>query len=215
MLFKINYFYKGDTTMEGTGIQPVMNMNPNNYGYGDGFGFGGSGIWLFAILALMWGGPFNNRGQFPTNERAATVEDLANQSNFTRLEDQVRTNGQSIQSVATNLYNGICDLGYEMASKFGETDKQIAECCCNINRNIDAVRYENALNTANINANTTAGVQRILDQLCADKAAAQQARISQLELQQALCGVVRYPLSTTYTAGYPFNSGCSGCYGNI
>ena len=40
--------------MEGTGIQPVMSMNPC---YGDGFGFGGgSGLWLFAILALMWGG---------------------------------------------------------------------------------------------------------------------------------------------------------------
>lgn len=200
--------------MEGSGITPVMNMNPS-YGYNDGFGFGGgSGLWLFAILALMWGGNgmFGNRGAY--DGRCATVEDLANQSNFTRLEDQVRANGQLTQSTATNIYNGICDLGYEMASKFGETDKQIAECCCNINRNIDAVRYENALNTASINANTTAGIQRVLDQLCADKAAAQQARISQLELQQALCGVVRYPLATTYTAGYPFNNGC-GCANNI
>lgn len=38
--------------MEGTGIQPVMDMNR---GYDDGFGFGGGGLWLFAILALMWG----------------------------------------------------------------------------------------------------------------------------------------------------------------
>ena len=193
--------------MEGTGITPVMNMNPG-YGCNDGFGFGGSGIWLFALFALIWGG----NGLFGRNGdgRCATVEDLSNQSNFTRLEDQVRANGQLTQSTATNIYNGICDLGYEMASKFGETDKQIAECCCNINRNVDAVRYENAMNTAAINANTTAGVQRILDQLCADKAAAQAARISQLELQQALCGVVRYPLATTYNAGYPFNNGC-GC----
>lgn len=179
-------------------------------GYGDGFGFGGSGIWLFAILALMWGGNgmFGNRG-CGLDGRAATVEDLANQSNFTRLEDQVRANGQLVQSAATNIYNGICDLGYEMASKFGDTDKQIAECCCNTNRNIDAVRYENAINTASINANTTAGIQRVLDKLCEDKASAQAARISQLELQQALCGVVRYPLSTTYTAGYPFGCGCN------
>lgn len=198
--------------MEGTGITPVMNMNPS-YACNDGFGFGGgSGIWLFAILALMWGGNgvFGNRGAYGLEGRCATVEDLNNSANFTRLESQVQNNGNAIQSTATNLYNGICDLGYEMASKFGATDKQIAECCCGINRNIDAVRYENALNTASINANTTAGIQRVLDQLCADRAAAQQARISQLELQQALCGVVRYPLATTYTAGYPFNNGC-GC----
>lgn len=39
--------------MNEGGITPVMSMNP---GYGSGFGFGNEGIWLFAILALMWGG---------------------------------------------------------------------------------------------------------------------------------------------------------------
>lgn len=180
------------------------------YGYGDGFGFGGgSGIWLFAILALMWGG----NGLFGRNGvdgRCATVEDLANQSNFTRLEDQVRANGQLTQSTATNIYNGICDLGYEMASKFGNTDKQIAECCCGINRNIDGVRYEGAINTAAINANVTAVGQKILDRLCQDKTEALQARVNQLELNSALCGVVRYPNNATYSIGTPFNFGC-GC----
>lgn len=68
------------------------------------------------------------------------------------------------------------------------------------------------MNTAAINANTTAGIQKILDQMCADRAAQQSARIQQLELNQALAGVVRYPLAMTYTAGFsPFcNSGC-GC----
>ena len=53
--------------MEGTGITPVMDMN-RGYGYD---GFGGSGIWLFAILALMWGGNgfFGNNG---LGYRAAT-----------------------------------------------------------------------------------------------------------------------------------------------
>ena len=37
-----------DKTMEG--IQPTLPIG----GYNEGFG--GSGIWLFAILALMWGG---------------------------------------------------------------------------------------------------------------------------------------------------------------
>lgn len=184
-------------------ITPVMEVNR---GYGDGM-FGNEGIWLFAILALMWGGGgfFGNRGG-GFMERAATVEDLNNSANFTRLESQVQGIGSSIQSTASNLYNGICNLGYEMASKFGDTDRQIAECCCGINRNIDAVRYEAALNTASINASTTAGIQKVLDTLAADKAAAQAARISQLELQQALCGVVRYPLSATYSVGSP----CTG-----
>jgi hypothetical protein len=197
--------------MEGTGIQPVMNLG-SGYGYGDGCGFGGSGIWLFAILALMWGGFGGNRFGNGIDGRCATVEDLNNSANFTRLESQVQANGQAIAGVNTNLGNAICSLGYEMATKFGETDKQIAECCCGINRNIDAVRYENALNTASINANTTAGIQKVLDTLCADKIAAQQARISQLELNQALCGVVRYPTNATFAVGTPFNVGFGyGC----
>ena len=53
--------------MEGTtGIQPTYNLADR--GYSDSFGFGGgSGIWLFAILALMWGGNgmFGSRGQAP------------------------------------------------------------------------------------------------------------------------------------------------------
>ena len=73
--------------MEGTGITPVMDMNR---GYGD-FGFGGgSGLWLFAILALMWGG----NGFFGNNAnlgyRPATAEDVNNGFNFADLQDQNR-----------------------------------------------------------------------------------------------------------------------------
>lgn len=181
-----------------------------NYGYNDGFGFGGgSGIWLFAILALMWGGNgiFGNRG---LNERCATVEDINNSTNFARLESQVQGGFGGINERLTSLGNGICDLGYEIASKFGNTDRQIAECCCGINRNIDGVRYEGAINTAAINANVTAVGQKILDRLCQDKTEALQARVSQLELQGALCGVVRYPNAATFSIGTPFNFGC-GC----
>lgn len=189
-----------------SGIQPVMNVG-GGYGYGDGFGCGGNGLWLFAILALMNGGFWGRNGM---DGRCATVEDINNSANFTRLESQVQGNGQAIAGVNTNLSNAICSLGYEMATKFGNTDRQIAECCCGINRNIDGVRYENAINTAAINANTTAGIQKVLDRLCADKTEALQARVSQLELQQAMCGVVRYPQNFSYAVGTPFSVGV-GC----
>lgn len=197
--------------MEGTGITPVMEMNR---GYGDDFG--GGGLWLFAILALMWGGGgfFGNRG---ANERCATVEDLNNSANFTRLESQVMNNGNRIEQKTDLLANGLSSLGYEIAQQFGTTRTQMADCCCeqrlaaaNTNAHIDQA-------TAAINATTTAGIQRVLDTLCADKAAAQAARIQQLELAQALQGVVRYPMSYTYSAGVsPFCGGACGCgCGNI
>lgn len=192
------------------GIQPTFNL-AEHQGYNDGFGFGGGGLWLFAILALMWGG----NGMFGRNGydgRCATVEDLANQSNFTRLESQVLANGQAIKATETNLGNGICNLGYQLATDFGALSKELASCCCEMKQISLENRYLAAQNTAEINANVTSKIQEIKDLIYQEKAAAQAAKISQLELNQALCGVVRYPLATTYNAGFgPFcNNGCNG-----
>lgn len=196
--------------MDNAGITPVMNVG--GYGCNDGFGFGGNGLWLFAILALMWGG----NGFFGRNDgRCATVEDINNTTNFARLESQVQGNGQAIAQGFTNIGNGICQLGYQLATDFGALGRDISECCCATQRAVDGVRFDMANYAASINANVTAQVQSVKDMLCADKIAAQQARIQQLELNQALCGVIRFPNAITYNAGMPFfgNCGC-GC-GNI
>nr|DAR59151.1 MAG TPA: hypothetical protein [Caudoviricetes sp.] len=178
--------------MEGSGIQPVMSMNPG-YGYGnDGF-FGGDAFAIFAILALMWGGGgFFGRG---ADGRCATVEDLNNSANFTRLESQVMNNGNRVEYKTDALQNGLCNLGYEMAQQFGSTYSRIDQ------------------STALINANITAQTQKVLDRLSEDKICALQGRINQLELQQAMSGVVRYPQAITYSAGAsPFCSSCCGGY---
>lgn len=196
------------------GIQPVMNVG-NGCGYGDGYGFGGNGLWLFAILALMNGGfgGWANRG-YGLDGRVATVEDLANQSNFTRLEGQVRANENLIQNGITNLGNGICSLGYQLATDKGELSKEISTCCCNTQRAVDSVKFDMANYASAINANTTAQTQKILDAIAQNKIEVLQSQVNQLQLNQALCGVVRYPTTTTYATycnpfGYNYN--CNGC----
>lgn len=47
------------------------------------------------------------------------------------------------------------------------------------------------MNTAAINANTTAQTQKILDAIQQNKVEALQGRVNQLELDRAMCGVVR------------------------
>ena len=208
--------------MEGTGITPVMDMN-RGYGYGDGFGFGGSGIWLFAILALMWGGNgMFGRGYDGLGYRPATAEDVNNGFNFADLQDQNRDiinaiSGSTAQSVAATERIGgeiISDI-HDVAMGVQATQAKQQECCCNILRAVDGVNYNGALNTASINANTTAQTQRILDAITADKAERQAARINELERQLALQGVVRYPTGMTYTAGYSPFCGCGAASGNI
>lgn len=199
-----------------SGIQPVMNMNP----YGGAEWGGGDGLWLFALLILFGMGGFGGFGYGRgVDGRCATVEDLNNSANFTRLESQVMNNGNRIEYKADAVQNGICNLGYEMAQQFSNTRAQLADCCCGLSRSIDGVNYNGAINTASINANTTAQIQKVLDALAQDKIEALQGRINQLELQQAVCGVVRYPTSYTYNAGAsPFCGGGYSCgcgYGAI
>lgn len=205
--------------MENGGIQPVMNVGS---GYNDGFGFGGSGLWLFAILALMWGG---NGGFFGNNNlgfRPSTAEDVNNGFNFAELQQETRDILSTVNStaaattaavnqakydninVAKDIQNNLTAQLSEIKMTQANTLAHQNECCCSVLRAIDAS-----------NANTIAQVQKVLDTISANKIEALQSKVNALELAQAVSGVVRYPNSMAYNAGTsPFcNNGC-GC-GNI
>lgn len=207
------------------GITPTYNVGGSN----DGF-FGGNGLWLFAILALMWGG---NGGFFGNNNlgyRPATAEDVNNGFNFNDLQNQNRdimnaiTAGTAQSVAATNqtfhdTLNAVNDKYFELqrdvaALNVGQANllAKENECCCASLRAIDGVNYNNAMNTAAIKEAILADGQKTRDLLNANKIEALQARINKLELEQAVSGVVRYPNSTAYNAGTnPFcNCGCGG-----
>ena len=192
--------------MDGTGITPVMDIN---HGYGNDYGFGGgSGIWLFAILALMWGGNgfFGNRGTVGTEAIQADVNRGFDNQN---LQAQTRdilaaVTAGTAQSVATanQVYHDV--VGY-VGDKYTELQRDVAglavgqanllakenECCCSILRAIDGINYNAAMNTAAINANVTAVGQKIADLIVGNRMDDMQNRINQLELQNQLGNVVR------------------------
>jgi hypothetical protein len=103
------------------------------------------------------------------------------------------------------------------------------DCCCstkmlinevgnNIVSQIAQARYENAINTNAINANTTAQTQRIIDMMTGNQIQDLRDQLQASQLREQLQGVVRYPNGWTYTAGNnPFcnnNCGC-GCGCNM
>lgn len=106
-----------------------------------------------------------------------------------------------------------CSCSVQASNNAAAISQQLATCCCETQRAIDGVNYNAAQNTASINANTTAAVQKVLDAIQKDKIEALQGQVNQLQLQSALCGVVRYPNSTTFTAGYNpyFSTNTCGC----
>ena len=63
------------------------------------------------------------------------------------------------------------------------------------------------------NAHVTEQTQKILDAISGNRMADMQNQINQLQLQSALCNVVRYPTQTTYATNCnPFFGGYScGC----
>lgn len=195
----------------------------NNDGMNGGWG---GMIWLFAILAMMGGGfGWNGGGAGNSN---AIQNDINRGFDNQNLQAQTRdiltaVNAASMTAVQTTnqVYHDI--VGY-VGDKYNELQRDVAglavgqanmlanqnQCCCAIQRAIDGVNYNTAMQTAEINANTTAQAQRILDAITTNRMDDMQNRINQLELQNALAGVIRYPNGFTYNAGNnPFCGGCN------
>lgn len=173
--------------------------------------FGGNGLWFLALLFLFGNGGFGwgNRNGAPVTEA-----DLCSANSFNDLKSGVRDISGQISSMNIGLTKGLCDMGYTMFGQFASLERQLADCCCGIERNIDGVNYNVAQQAAAINANTTAQTQKILDAITGNRMADMQNQINQLQLQSALCGVVRYPTATTYaTTCNPFfgGYGCNTC----
>jgi len=180
-------------------------------------GFSGEAfMWIFALLILAGGG-FGGFGGYGGG--ALTQDAMQNGFNFNDLQDQNRDIMNSItsgtaQSVAATNQTFHDTLG-ALNDKYSELARDISmvnvalqqaisnqnECCCSTKMEIAQNRYEAALNTASINANTTEQTQKILDAMAQNKIEALQAQVNALELQNAVAGVVRYPNAWVYDAG--------------
>lgn len=205
----------------GLSASDVALMNRDNDGWG-GMGM----IWLFAIIALMGGG-FGGGG-WGNNNGNAIQADVNRGFDNQNLQAQTRdilaavTSGTAQSVAATNqVYHDI--TGY-VGDKYMELQRDVAglavgqanvlanqnQCCCNIQSLIREMNYEAAMRDAATNANIVAQNQRVLDAITGNRMEAMQNRINQLELQNQLAGVVRYPNGWTYNAGNsPFCGGCN------
>lgn len=195
-------------------------------GNGNGSDGWGGMIFLFAILALM-GGNFGNWGGNGNGNANAIQADVNRGFDNQNLQAQTRdilsavTAGTAQNVAAANqVYHDV--VGF-VGDKYGELQRDVAglavgqanllarynETGCNTLRAIDGVNYNMAMNTAEINANTNAAMQKILDTIQQNKFEAMQNRINQLELHNELAGVVRYPNGFVYNAGSNPFCGCN------
>lgn len=214
------------------GITPVMPIGNN--GWGDGFG--GGGFWIFAllILAMMGGNGFgwgnNGFANAIGYENLATSNEVQRGFDNQNLQAQTRdilaavNNGTAQAVAATNqtfhdnlaamqgLYNELQRDAAANAVSIANLQANQNACCCETKQLIQQTNYDGAMRNAHTNANITAQIQSVKDMIAQDKIEALQAQVSQLQLAQATNGMLRFPNSWTYGAGYfpPVFGGC-GC----
>lgn len=174
-------------------------LDGSNCGYGDGCGMGSGWLSWILIFALLGGGfggygAFGNRGG-----NCATTDELSAGLNFAGINNKLNSIGDSIASEGRNIDNSVCRLGYQTLEQTSALSAQMANCCCDLKTAIHAEGE---------------ATRNMIQQ---DKIESLQAQVSALQLNQAMCGVVRYPTTMSYTAGYsPFCGynacGCNGAY---
>ena len=189
-------------------------------GYGCGNGMWGM-EWLFALLILpmMWGGngPFGRNNGEPVTEAG-----LCNAMNFNNLENAVGRLSDQQNQIAMQIQRDMCTGFANTNAAVNQARFENQQCCCETKQALMENRYLAEKNAADTNATIIAQVQSVKDLLCQQEAARKDARIWQLELNQAMCGIVRYPTQTTYSTncnpffggGYGCGNGCCG-NGNI
>lgn len=231
-----------ETSGSGLSVADALALQDRN---NDGM-FGSNGSWVFFLFFLLaWGG--NGFGGFGGNaaQGALTRAELYDGLNYNQIENGIR-----------NIQNGLCDGFYaqnttmlqgfngiqrDLCTGFNAVSAGIAEnrfatqqCCCETNRNIDAVRYENAKNTceitsaihaegeatrALINANTMQDLRDRLEAknqelMTANFQLSQQAQSANLINELRPCARPAYITCSPYqAASYPYGNGfCnSGC----
>lgn len=160
----------------------------------------------------MYGNGWNgNNASLLTQADLQRAIDLNSVQNGQRdIEARVQeVGGELASTVKDSSYNNLSeirDLG--MAINTGFANQQ--NCCCEVKQAIMENRYDNAINTASVNANTTAQTQKVLDALAQNKIDSLQAQVTELKTQNMFCGVPRispygYGVVPNFAQGYPGN----------
>lgn len=220
----------------GGGMTPseAILVSDRNRGCDDGL-FGGNGMWVFFLFFLLawgnggWGG-FGNRN---VGEQLATSAEV--QRGFDNQNVMGKLNGlenglcDGFYAMNTGMLNGFNGVQKDLCQGFNGINQNInqarfdsQQCCCETNRNIDAVRYENARNTCDIvnairedGAATRALMTQNTIQELRDNLQAAQLQLGTMSQTQTIINAVRPFPTPSYITCSPYTAvngyGACGC----
>lgn len=229
----------------------------SNNGYGNGAGMWGNDAWWIVILLIFGWGNNGWGGGFGGNGGALTRSDLCQDMNFNNLEGAVRGVQQGLcdgfYAMNTGMLNGFAGVqqtlcqgfggvntglmqqGYETRGAITDLGYRLQDCCCQTQRAIDAVNYNMAKNTCDIQNSIATSTRDIVDgqrastdailgfltnekisSLQAENAALT-AQLSQNSQTQTIINTLRPVASPAYITCSPYESAYGygrGGYGN-
>lgn len=197
--------------MRGEGIVPVMEVG-NNSGFGNGFGNGDGAWWIIILLLFGWGrngfGGFGGNGgigenyvlqtDFATIERKLDgINNGICDSTFA-LNNTINSGFFGVQNALCQGFNGLNvaylqgtnSISSQLASCCCDLRQQLADCCCTTQRGLDAINYNNVINTnaiqqtlctntRDIIENQNANYRALHEELVANKLEAKNDRIAE------------------------------------
>ena len=221
----------------GSGLSIADAMALTKGADGDAGNFGSTWTWVFFLFFLLaWGGGGFFGGGNSSREgeltRAELYNSLGQQDSFMHQSDIMRELSAFERDATNNWgemkYDNLIGVNNIMSQMATNAAAQ-AQCCCETNRNIDAVRYENAKNTCDITHNAqlntrdilesqNAGFQRILDFLTNDKIDSLRSELQSAQLQLGnmsqttnLINYLRPYPTPAYITASPYTSAYGGC----
>lgn len=159
-------------------------------------GFSGGSLLILIVLFLLLGGNgmFGARGDFGQYATATSQQEILFGQQFQNIDNKI-----------DRLANGLADSTYALNNTIVGESRGIQNA-------VGQVRFDMANYNAGILAAIGADGEKTRAMIQQNKIETLQGRINQLELQSAMCGVVRYPNGMTYNAGNsPFCNCCNTC----
>ena len=221
----------------GSGLSIADAMALTKGADGNAGNFGSTWTWVFFLFFLLaWGGGGFFGGGNSSREgeltRAELYNSLGQQDSFMHQSDIMRELSAFERDATNNWgamkYDNLVGVNNIMSQMATNAAAQ-AQCCCETNRNIDAVRYENAKNTCDITHNAqlntrdilegqNAGYQRIIDFLTNDKIDSLRSELQSAQLQLGnmsqttnLINYLRPYPTPAYITASPYTSAYGGC----
>lgn len=135
-------------------------------GNNNGWGNGGELLWIIVLFALLGGGWGNNGwnngggGQMGYDlGKVATTNDVASGFTTSAIMGNQRELALTLSNLQNYINQGFSGLNMSVMQGFNDTQRQIADCCCQTQRAIDNVNF-------NMERNTCAITTTIKDEFC-------------------------------------------------